>query len=93
VPEYGLAPEHPFPAAVEEAQAAYRGLVEQGFLKIAVAGDSARGGLAIVLLSLRIAKARDGCVGRPVGAAVMSPGLTWHSPAPVWKRVLRRTRS
>ncbi len=53
--------------------AAYRGLVEQGFLKIAVAGDFAGGGLALVLLSLRVAKARDGCVGRPVGAAVMSP--------------------
>ena len=73
VPEYGLAPEHPFPAAVDEAQAAYRGLVEQGFLKIAVAGDSAGGGLALVLLSLMVAKARDVCVGRPVGAAVMSP--------------------
>jgi acetyl esterase/lipase len=73
VPEYGLAPEHPFPAAAEEAQAANRGLVEQGFLKIAVAGDSAGGGLALVLLSLMVAKARDGCVGLPVGAAVMSP--------------------
>jgi acetyl esterase/lipase len=73
VPEYGLAPEHPFPAAVDEAQACYRGLVEKGFGKIAPAGDSAGGGLALVLLSLLVAKARDGSALRPVGAAVMSP--------------------
>jgi monoterpene epsilon-lactone hydrolase len=73
VPEYGLAPEHPFPAAVDDAQACYRGLVEKGFGKIALAGDSAGGGLALVLLSLLVAKARDGSALRPVGAAVMSP--------------------
>ena len=50
VPEYGLAPEHPFPAAVDEAQSSYQGLVEKGFGKIALAGDSAGGGLALVLL-------------------------------------------
>jgi len=73
VPEYGLAPEHPFPAAVDHAQAAYKGLVEQGFERIALAGDSAGGGLALVLLSLEVAKARDGSGLRPVGAVVMSP--------------------
>jgi acetyl esterase/lipase len=73
VPEYGLAPEHPFPVAVDEAQAAYRGLVEQGITKIALAGDSAGGGLALVLLSLVVAKARDGSTPCPIGAAVMSP--------------------
>ena len=73
VPEYGLAPEHPFPAAVDEAQACYRGLVEKGFEKIALAGDSAGGGLALVLLSLLVAKARDVSALRPAGAAVMSP--------------------
>jgi acetyl esterase/lipase len=73
VPEYGLAPEHPFPAAVDDAQACYRGLVEKGFGKIALAGDSAGGGLALVLLSLLVTKARDGSALRPAGAAVMSP--------------------
>lgn len=73
VPEYGLAPEHPFPAAVDGAQAAYRGLVEQGRTKIAVVGDSAGGGFALVLLSLMVAQAREGSAPRPVGAAVMSP--------------------
>jgi len=48
VPEYGLAPERPFPAAVDEAQAVYVGLVTQGFTRIALAGDSAGGGLASV---------------------------------------------
>jgi epsilon-lactone hydrolase len=73
VPEYGLAPEHPFPVAVDESQACYRGLVEKGFGKIGLAGDSAGGGLALVLLSLLAPKARDGFALRPVGAAVMSP--------------------
>jgi monoterpene epsilon-lactone hydrolase len=72
VPEYGLAPEHSFPAALDEALASYKGLVEKGFGKIALAGDSAGGGLALVLLSL-VAKARDVSVLRPAGAAVMSP--------------------
>jgi acetyl esterase/lipase len=73
VPEYGLAPEHPFPAAVDEAQACYRDLVEKGFGKIALAGDSAGGGLALVLMSLLVSKSRDGSALRPIGAAVMSP--------------------
>jgi acetyl esterase/lipase len=73
VPEYSLAPERPFPAAVDEAQACYRGLVEKGFGKIALAGDSAGGGLALVLLSLLVAKARDVSALRPVGAVVLSP--------------------
>jgi acetyl esterase/lipase len=73
VPEYGLAPEHPFPAAVNNAEAAYAGLVAQDFTSIALAGDSAGGGLALVLLSLVAAKARDGSRLQPVGGAVMSP--------------------
>src|SRR5438552_18924377 len=36
VPDYGLAPEHPFPAAVTDVQASYRGLINQGISKIAV---------------------------------------------------------
>jgi acetyl esterase/lipase len=73
VPEYGLAPERPFPAAVEDAQAAYAGLIAQGFTRIALAGDSAGGGLALALLSLMVAKAREGAILRPVGAVAMSP--------------------
>lgn len=56
VPDYRLAPEHPFPAAVEDALASYRWLLEQGVAaeNIILAGDSAGGGLSLALLhSLR----------------------------------------
>jgi len=50
--EYRLAPEHPFPAALEDARAAYEGLLAQGAApaKIALAGESAGAGLAVALL-------------------------------------------
>ncbi|MBB5055413.1 acetyl esterase/lipase [Granulicella aggregans] len=50
VPDYRLAPEHPFPAAAEDVRACYLGLIERGFTKIAVTGDSAGGNLALGLL-------------------------------------------
>jgi acetyl esterase/lipase len=64
IPDYRLAPEHPFPAAVRDLEACYRGLVDQGITKIALTGDSAGGNLALVLLSI---------VPAPVGAVVFSP--------------------
>lgn len=57
--DYRLAPEHPFPAAVEDATAAYRWLLSQGIKpnRVVVAGDSAGGGLTLAtLLALRDAK-------------------------------------
>jgi len=72
IPDYPLAPEHPFPAAVRDLEASYRGLVDQGITKIALTGDSAGGDLALVLLSTASAQAYRGPVA-PVGAVVFSP--------------------
>ena len=57
VPDYRLAPEHPFPAAVDDVLATYRGLDDSGIRRIAVTGDSAGGNLALVLASSVAGKA------------------------------------
>ena len=72
IPDYRLAPEHPFPAAVADVEACYRGLVAKGINRIAVTGDSAGGNLALVLLSIVRAQARNGGLA-PVGAVAISP--------------------
>jgi monoterpene epsilon-lactone hydrolase len=56
VPEYRLAPENPYPAAIEDAVRVYRWLISSGFApeKIVIGGDSAGGGLTMAtLLSLK----------------------------------------
>jgi epsilon-lactone hydrolase len=72
VPDFRLAPEHPFPAALEDALSAYRWLLEQrGGGGIVLAGDSAGAGLACsLLLTLR---AQD--LPLPAGAAFLCPGV------------------
>ena len=72
IPDYRLAPEHPFPAAVRDAEACYRGLVEKRIAKIALTGDSAGGNLALVLLSTTSAQASQGSIA-PVCAVALSP--------------------
>jgi epsilon-lactone hydrolase len=69
--DYRLAPEHPYPAAVDDALAAYQALLHDGTAPsdIAFAGESAGGGLAVATL----VNARDHGLPLPVAAFVMSP--------------------
>jgi acetyl esterase/lipase len=69
--DYRLAPEHPYPAAVDDALAAYEALLHNGTAPsdIAFAGDSAGGGLAIATM----VNARDHGLPLPAAAYVMSP--------------------
>jgi monoterpene epsilon-lactone hydrolase len=87
IPDYRLAPEHVFPAAVRDVESCYDGLIERGFARIAVVGDSAGGALALVLLRLVTARNTAGGV-TPVGAVALSPvtdltlsGQTWKTRA------------
>lgn len=69
--DYRLAPEAPFPAAVEDGVASYRWLLDQGFKppQLAIAGDSAGGGLAVATL----VSARDQGLPMPKAAVLISP--------------------
>ena len=69
--DYRLAPENPYPAALEDATSAYRWLLAEGYdpAKIIISGDSAGGGLALsTLVSLR-----DAGDPLPAGAVCLSP--------------------
>ncbi len=72
VADYRLAPEHPFPAALLDAQACWQGLAERGLRRSAIAGDSAGGGLGLALLPFAAAQATSGGVV-PAGLAALSP--------------------
>jgi epsilon-lactone hydrolase len=71
--DYRLAPEHPFPADVQDVVAAYRDLLDQGHPpeSIALAGDSAGGGLAIT----GTLAARDAGLPMPAAIVAFSPGV------------------
>jgi acetyl esterase/lipase len=66
LPDYRLAPEQPFPAAVEDVLAAWRALRAEGWEQVALGGDSAGGGLAFALLHLLLA------AGEPPPACVIA---------------------
>lgn len=69
--DYRLAPEHPYPAAVEDATAAYGWLLDQGISpsRIVIGGDSAGGGLTVATL----VALRDAGVALPAGGVCISP--------------------
>jgi len=71
VPEYRRAPEYPFPAAIDDAIDAYRGLLQAGIAsdKIVVAGDSTGGGMAITVAQQAAALG----LPKPAGIYVISP--------------------
>jgi monoterpene epsilon-lactone hydrolase len=80
LPDYRLAPEHPFPAGVDDCYAVYRWLVEQGYAKrpFAVAGDSAGGNLTLIT----IMRARDDGLPLPGCAVTLSPATDLIPSAP-----------
>jgi acetyl esterase/lipase len=86
--EYRLAPEHHFPAQIDDCFAAYEGLRAQGFAgaKIAVCGDSAGGNLAVALVIRLI----ESGVEQPAALGLISPYLDLtHSGASIRERAHR----
>jgi epsilon-lactone hydrolase len=72
IPDYRLAPEHPFPAATDDVLACYQGLAERDVHRIALTGDSAGGNLALVLAS-RVTREAAPINATLVAVAVLSP--------------------
>lgn len=89
--DYRLAPEHPFPAAVEDGLAAYRWVLESGAspARVVIGGDSAGGGITgAVLLA-----APGRSLPRPAGGLCLSPWVDLTNRADSYKTRARSDRS
>jgi epsilon-lactone hydrolase len=82
VPDYRRAPEHPHPAALEDALVAYRWLLDQGIeaSRIVLAGDSAGGGLVVSTMLL----ARERGLSLPAGGMPLSPWFDHEQTGRSW---------
>lgn len=80
--DYRLAPEHPYPAAPEDALSVYRSMLSAGMKSVAVAGDSAGGGLVMSLLLL----ARRHGLAMPSCGVLWSPWLNLSGDTESYKR-------
>lgn len=86
--DYRLAPEDPFPAAVEDAVKSYKWLIENQKIvpnKIVIAGDSAGGGLTLVTLI----KLRDNNINLPAAGVCLSP---WTDVALTSESLIRNAK-
>jgi len=82
IPDYRLAPEHKYPAALEDSVAAYKGMLGEGVdpAKIILAGDSAGGGLAVAS-AMRL---KEEGVALPAGMMLLSPWVNFANTGWSW---------
>jgi acetyl esterase/lipase len=83
LPDYRLAPEHPFPAGADDCLTAYRWLIAQGYSSrpLVMGGDSAGGNLTLVTLM----RARDARLPMPDCAVLLSPATDFTCSGPSWE--------
>jgi epsilon-lactone hydrolase len=81
-PDYRLAPEHPFPAALDDCRGAYEGLLQKGFKpeNIVIMGDSAGGNLCLALTL----KLKDEKMPLPAAVVALSPATDFTSSGESW---------